>query len=249
MKLQYLSDLHLEIAPMDVPITDADVVVLAGDIHSDGMKAIDWASHFPQDVIYVLGNHEFYSGDSIVELPEKLKGYSMRYENVHVLDNDSMIIGGVAFHGCTLWTDYELYGNPELAFYYAREAISDYRVINFNRAQVFTPELAAALHKQSIQWLESAIVSSRSRKNVVITHHLPTPKVIQKRFEHNKLNPAFASDCSQLFHLNISTWIFGHNHSCQQLEIGGIDFLSNQRGYHDYEKVTNFTAHKIIDIS
>ncbi len=51
MKLQYLSDLHLEIAPMDVPITDADVVVLAVDIHSDGMKAIDWASHFPQDVI------------------------------------------------------------------------------------------------------------------------------------------------------------------------------------------------------
>ncbi len=76
MRLQYLSDLHLERGPMDVPITDADVVVRAGDIHRDGKKAIGWASNFPQDVIYVLGNHEFYSGDSIVELPDGLRDYS-----------------------------------------------------------------------------------------------------------------------------------------------------------------------------
>ena len=54
MKIQYLSDLHLEVAPMTLPVSDADVVILAGDIHSNGRKAIDWASEFPQDVIYIL---------------------------------------------------------------------------------------------------------------------------------------------------------------------------------------------------
>ncbi|MEZ9461556.1 hypothetical protein AB4178_07490 [Vibrio splendidus] len=149
MKLQYLSDLHLEFASMDVPITDADVVILAVDIHSGGNKAVDWASKFPQDVIYVLGNREYYSGDTIIELPDKLKAYSMKYDNVHVLNNDSLIINDVAFHGCKLWTDFELYGNAELAFYYARGAISDYQLIRFDEVQSLTPALVAELHKNS----------------------------------------------------------------------------------------------------
>ncbi|PTP13736.1 metallophosphoesterase [Vibrio sp. 10N.286.51.C3] len=248
MKLQYLSDLHLEVAVMDVPITDADVVVLAGDIHSDGKKAVDWASKFPQDVIYVIGNHEYYSGDTIIGLPDRLKAYSMKYENVHVLNNDSLIINDVAFHGCTLWTDFELYGNAELAFYYARREISDYQVIRFDEVQAFTPALATELHKNSAAWLKGAIASSHSSKNVVITHHLPTPKAIQERFADSKLNPAFASDCHQLFQLDISTWIFGHNHCCQQFEIKGIDFVSNQRGYYGYENIANFSPYKIIEI-
>ena len=32
MKLHILSDIHLEFAPFDPPETDADVVILAGDI-------------------------------------------------------------------------------------------------------------------------------------------------------------------------------------------------------------------------
>ena len=33
MKLQILSDLHIEFAPYEIVDTDADVVMLAGDIH------------------------------------------------------------------------------------------------------------------------------------------------------------------------------------------------------------------------
>ncbi len=33
MKLHILSDVHVEFGPYDAPETDADVVVLAGDIH------------------------------------------------------------------------------------------------------------------------------------------------------------------------------------------------------------------------
>lgn len=160
---------------MDVPVCDADVVVLAGDIHSDGRIAIDWASNFPQEVIYILGNHEFYSGGTISDLPKDLKNYAEKYSNVHVLNDDSIVIKGIAFHGCTLWTDFELYGKPDVAFFYAEKSLNDYRLINFDRRQAFTPAIAAALHMESMDWLSETICSSKFVNNVVVTHHLPTP--------------------------------------------------------------------------
>jgi len=248
MKIQYLSDLHLEFASMKLPVSEADVVVLAGDIHSDGRKAIDWASSFPQEVIYILGNHEFYTGGTIVDLPADLKTYAKKYPNIHVLNNDSIVVDNVAFYGCTLWTDFELYGKPEVALYYAEKGMSDFRVINFDSAQVFTPSIAAALHKQSMLWLSEAIESSPYSKNVVITHHLPTPEAIHERYAGNSLNPAFASDCSRLFNRNITAWIYGHNHDCREFEKEDVKFASNQRGYHGHEIIADFDAFKVMEI-
>ena len=61
MRLHILGDLHLEFGMAEVPVTDADVVVLAGDIHL-GREGRKWARNHFQDkpVVYVLGNHEFY---------------------------------------------------------------------------------------------------------------------------------------------------------------------------------------------
>ena len=63
MKIQLLSDLHLEFKDLDKSITTgADVIVLAGDIHKKA-NAIPWINeNIPTGVpvIYVLGNHEFY---------------------------------------------------------------------------------------------------------------------------------------------------------------------------------------------
>jgi predicted phosphodiesterase len=47
MKLLIYSDLHVEFAPFVPEANDADVVILAGDIHV-GKKGIEWAiAHFP----------------------------------------------------------------------------------------------------------------------------------------------------------------------------------------------------------
>lgn len=101
MKIQVLSDLHIEFRPFDIPDTDADVVVLAGDIHL-GIKGIIWAikniSNKP--VIYVLGNHEYY-GQTYPKLIKKLKETSTG-TNVQILENELIQIGGVNFLGCTL---------------------------------------------------------------------------------------------------------------------------------------------------
>lgn len=41
MKLHILNDLHIEFADFDIPDTEADVIVLAGDI-GDGSGGLGW---------------------------------------------------------------------------------------------------------------------------------------------------------------------------------------------------------------
>lgn len=64
MKAHILNDLHIEFGDFEPPATDADVVVLAGDI-GVGMGGLHWAQdRFPdRPVVYVPGNHEFYRHD------------------------------------------------------------------------------------------------------------------------------------------------------------------------------------------
>ena len=81
MKVQIASDLHLDfdrahgeeivfaLDSFSLEPTDADVLILAGDIweaRTNFKTAIPWfcelLSHYPH-VIYIFGNHEFYGMD------------------------------------------------------------------------------------------------------------------------------------------------------------------------------------------
>ena len=113
MKLHILSDLHTEFADFSPPETDANIVVLAGDI-GIGAGGIEWAGRrFPKvPVIYVLGNHEFYDHD--IGLTDDLKAIAPA--NIHVLSNNTLEFEGSRFLGSTLWTDFKLYGESEAWF-------------------------------------------------------------------------------------------------------------------------------------
>ena len=85
MRIRVLSDLHLEFKDWKPPKADADVVVLAGDIHV-GVKGIEWARRsFPSiPIVYVAGNHEFY-GEHIHDMTQELLMEGRRL-GVDVLD-------------------------------------------------------------------------------------------------------------------------------------------------------------------
>ncbi|SOB78092.1 Predicted phosphoesterase [Marinobacter sp. LV10R510-11A] len=115
MRLRILSDLHVECFQEghDVPDVAADVVILAGDIHRK-TEGLSWAAErfAGQEIIYVPGNHEFY-GTSMPDTRKALRADAKRL-GIHLLDNDTVNIGGVRFHGTTLWTDFGLYtGQPD----------------------------------------------------------------------------------------------------------------------------------------
>ena len=107
MRLQILSDLHLEYGDHRTRPTMADAVVLAGDI-GGGCNGIKWAKErFPDKlVIYVPGNHEFYN-HTIADGMTAIRNEA-RASNVFVLENESVQIGEFSFLGCCLWTDFNL---------------------------------------------------------------------------------------------------------------------------------------------
>ena len=225
MRLHVLSDLHLEFADLDPPATGADVVVLAGDI-AVGLDGIDWAiERFRAPVVYVPGNHEYYHHD--LALLDLMRARA-RGTHVHVLDEESVVLGGVTFLGATLWTDFELFGDAQTAFDRAREQLPDFRVIRDGR-QPLSPERSAALHRRARAWLAQALANSAA-DTVVVTHHAPHRGSLADRFATSPLSPAFISDLDALMG-RAPLWIHGHTHTSFDYAVHATRVVCNPRGY------------------
>src|SRR3546814_20380260 len=98
IRLNILADLHLCQAGLPLPETQADIVVLAGDI-ARPREAIAWASNFSKPVLYVPGNHEFYGGALGATVQQLRQLATGTY--VHILDNDENVTLGLRFLGST----------------------------------------------------------------------------------------------------------------------------------------------------
>lgn len=248
MKIQMMSDLHLEFAPFELPHTDADILVLAGDI-STGTKGIDWCLSLKLNIpiLYILGNHEFYKSaypKLIVKLKDRSKG-----SNVHVLENDSFTLDDVSFLACTLWTDFGLCGNPVLAQLSATQFMNDYKLIRKSPqySRLRTSDTHAAF-RASIYWLENQLQVTKG-KTIVITHHAPSQLSIPDIYKNStELNPSFASNLEDfIMNHQPNFWIHGHIHSNVSYTIGKTRVLCNPRGY-PTEKQIHFDPQMIIEI-
>jgi predicted phosphodiesterase len=231
MRLHIASDLHLEFVQRDHPTSrtiepvEADVLILAGDIHS-GKKGVEQFSDWPTPVIMVHGNHELYHNDydeTIKAMRSAAKG------SVHFLENDEVVIDGVRFLGCCLWTDYDLYRQPALAMIRAGNALNDHRVVRYkNRA--FKPADALAIHIASRAWLESKLAEPFDGKTVVVTHHGVNSRSVHHQYGTDSLNAAFSSDLSSLMG-RATVFVHGHTHNSFYYEDNGSQVIVNPCGY------------------
>ena len=208
MKLHILNDLHIEFEDFDPPATDADVVILAGDI-GVGVEGLRWAEErFPdRPMIYVPGNHEFYHHD--LSLIEELKEQAP--EHIHVLNDDQVTIDGVRFLGSVLWTDFGLFGEADrlFAMQQVRRQMTDFSIIR-NGGQRFTPEDAIRLHTASRGWLVTMLAEHFAGKTVVVTHHAPSSRSVHPRYASDLLTPAFASNLENLMDGDrAALWVHG----------------------------------------
>ena len=247
MKLQILNDLHVEFDDFVVPETDADVVILAGDI-GVGISGLEWAAHQVADkpVIYIAGNHEYYHHD--IRLIDQLKANVA--EHIHILDNDELIIDGTRFLGCTLWTDFGLNGKVEEfnAMRYAGRSMSDFFVISIDGKR-FRPQDSVSLHERSRDWLSDRLEESFPGETVVITHHAPSSLSMHPRYEGNALNPAFMSNLEFMMGEDrVKLWVHGHTHDSFDYEVYGTRVVCNPRGYSPRDLNQGFRPDFVIEI-
>lgn len=247
MKLHILNDLHIEFEDFDPSVTDADIIVLAGDV-GVGMEGLDWVEEqFPdRPVIYVPGNHEFYHHD--IALMDEMKAQAP--DNIHVLNDDQVVIDGVRYLGSILWTDFALFGEADkfFAMQQARQQMTDFSIIK-NDGQRFTPEDTIALHTASRDWLRTMLNEPFDGKTVVVTHHAPSSRSVHQRYARSLLTPAFASNLEDLMDEDhVALWVHGHMHESFDYEVYGTRIVCNPRGYAPMALNPEFRPQFIVEI-
>jgi Icc-related predicted phosphoesterase len=256
MKIQVLSDLHFEIDDsFSLTATDADVLVLAGDIYPANYFTRSKDSPYHQQaklvtsfikqcsdaykhVIYLSGNHEHYRGN-INSTTQILVDQFEVFKNVHIMDDGTLSTDGVLFVGGTLWTDVNK-GDP-IADMHISNCMNDYKLVtmgtNYRRLR---PSYTKYLHSETKSFIVDEIKDHD--KVVVCTHHAPSHKSIHTMYLNDTYtNYAYYSDLDELILDNqqIKYWIHGHMHHSFNYNIGDTNVICNPKGYYDENKEFN----------
>jgi len=227
MKLLAISDIHIEYMK-DAGLafykrlhqTQADVCVVAGDLiplcdlrYVEVTQLALWAltKHFPH-VLYILGNHEYYGG-SREQMIYVCKALEERFDNLYILQRETITLDGVKFAGSTLW-----FPNQEGNEFHYRN-MDDFRLIYRLPYWVYDENAA------DTQFFGA------SDADVWLMHHLPSKRSVPKFFKNSPLNRFFVSDLTaQIAKQKPKLVIHGHSHSSSDYQLGTTRVYANPHG-------------------
>ncbi|MGD9601198.1 MAG: metallophosphoesterase [Gammaproteobacteria bacterium] len=274
MKIQLLSDLHLEVDPSFRPTYahGADVLVLAGDIGAQPDTPMarhgspDWAltrfapalRHWPVPVLYLPGNHE-YDGQDFDDCRARLRDMAEAL-GMQWLEREQVILDGMRFLGTTLWSDFDCFGDrpahvPGSMTHNLRMREKCFRAANYylekaatlRDGQLFD---AAAMREEALicqDWLADALAAPYAGPTVVVTHFAPSLKSHDPRFG---LTPGTAGFCNALDALaaQADLWLHGHLHCPSDYFIGRCRVRANPLGYAAQGEQAAFEPACLIEI-
>ena len=223
MKILTVSDLHFEFHAdggasfvAGLP-KDLDILIVAGDlsISSALLDALTLLSQAFKRVIFVPGNHDWYQGtrERLQTIREQVR---TRAPNVTWLDRDVVEIEGRRFVGTTLW-----YPDTPLA----------------RRWTMKTPDFREIIDLKEWIWtefeLDRKFLSDNVRPgDIVITHYLPAPASIARKWVGQRLNCYFLGNVEHIVKsAGARFWFHGHTHSSCDYMLGKTRVLCNPFGY------------------
>lgn len=248
MKIQLLSDLHLEVHPhfQPQPAAGANVLVLAGDIGSyqeGGMlddddfglarfSPLPQYAGWPCPVIFVPGNHE-YDMQDFDAAHTRLRATCDRLGLIW-LERETAVLDGVRFVGTTLWTDFDA-----IALQDSRVQAGDlgallrlrdkaFRAANFylrktggtRHGEAFLAEPMRAQALLCQQWLQAALAEPFDGTTVAVTHFAPSLRSADPRYG---MVPGTAGFCNALddWLAQAQLWLHGHLHAPSDYTVRG----------------------------
>jgi 3',5'-cyclic AMP phosphodiesterase CpdA len=272
VRLLLLSDLHLELSNLrlaDEP--HFDVAVLAGDIVNPGHRLAEWIAATPalrraRAVVAVAGNHEYF--DRVMQheaLAMQRAADALAAPPLHWLDTAAVVIDGVRFLGCTLWTDFALridtdagaLSDVQRGMGAALHRMADYRCIAWSdkgagRPRPLAPQDTLRLHQVQRQWLAQQLAEPFAGPTVVVTHHGPHRGSLAPRFAADWVSAAYLSELPASFFEVPLLWVHGHTHSSHDYRVGHCRIVCNPRGYQTVAmplpENPGFQAGKIVDL-
>jgi predicted phosphodiesterase len=244
MKLRVISDIHLEINGGSLLLVDdlinnsddADVLILAGDIcaltrEDRWIEFIEQMSKAYPYVLWVFGNHEYYSLDWSKAIDYK-KYIEDTWSNVYVLDNEGTSILGQRFLGTTLWY------KDNVNCYILQDKLGDFKAIG-KPVSFFIEEGNKAYE---------FLASQGQKGDVWINHHLSTPLSIDPEFKNSRLNCYYLNDISNLIgNIEPSLVCHGHTHHSCDYKIYESRVICNPLGYYNSSN-RDFNPHIILEV-
>lgn len=277
MRIQLISDLHLENYPEFVPraAPDVDVLILAGDVGSyqagSLLEGDDFGlgrfsprlpgSEWPR-VFYIPGNHEFDSLDydaTYLKLRSTCEALGIEW-----LEREIITVGSVRFIGTTLWSDFEALAKSKateteqtMALEKAYRAANYYLSKNttFKNGKPMLAEDIRLLAHECQSWLRNALVAPFDGTTVTVTHFAPTLRSADPRYG---MTPGTAGFCNALEHLLplSQVWMHGHLHCPNDFVTSGIEdgkpfscrVVSNPRGYPEKGETDAFQEKFVVEL-
>lgn len=259
MLVRICSDLHAEflnynkipkmletILPPD-PRDKEAILVLAGDIgtfrhYASTIKPVLKAlSPRFRKIFYVYGNHCFYGGTWWTDYKNFWDDKTIP-DNVYILDDTYLVVDDTAFIGSTLWTS--MNDRDPLAMFHAERGMTDFEIIRYQSAPEgpysrpgirICAEDTVKRHEVSRDYIFQAIniLKNLTLKTVVVTHHLPSFQSVNKKFEGDLLNHAFATELGdRIVECGPDLWVHGHTHDSVDHMLGETRIICNPFGYH-----------------
>lgn len=173
--------------------------------------------------------------------------------DVHFLNCDEVVIGGVRFLGCTLWTDFRLRidtpgsaGEPvrmrsgrRLLMLESARYLADYSAIrvedpgtsNSRGSRRLVPMDTLLIHRRQRSWLRQALSEPFDGPTVVVTHHAPHRNSLAPRYAAEWASGGYITEMLPEFFEVPVLWVHGHTHDSFDYQVGGCRVVSNPRGY------------------
>lgn len=260
MKLQIISDLHLEFRdPLFIENVGSDVLILGGDIITawplyrhprermhepnnaeNRMNAIAYRQFFQhvndnwKHIIYLMGNHEYYGG-KWNRVPDIIREEMQHYPNIHFCDQGRVDIDDVTFLATSLWTDFN--GGDPLTALSMKDMMNDYRAITEDRdGNLFhklRPITTLEKHRSDLDWIKAQLNILQDRKVVISTHHAPSHCSVHPKYaQQTIMNGAFVSNLEHVMldRPNIKLWTHGHVHDIFDYMVGDTRVFCNPCG-------------------
>lgn len=254
MKIQYISDIHLEHYKLEdiekvIPKKEADILILAGDIGYP--EQIQYKTYIQkvamiwEKVFLISGNHEYYQTSKKIKTKEEIDSLIEfiveDYYNVYYLNNskieftfnkkDYVIVGSTLFSDIEL-TNYSMQVNiNDFKYIYKKRKNPELYTHNYCKINLVDYN---EYYNESKKFIEDTLNYYRDTNYniIIVTHYAPSFECIEDKYKSSKLNKAFYSNLEYLIN-NIYCWIHGHTHSQREVTINNIKVLNNSIGYID----------------
>jgi len=255
MKIQYISDLHLDFytngnTPKKIKILfhrfikPGEVLIIAGDISHYNSQTIEFLRYCSDNfnkIFIITGNHEMYNISKAQE-----KKYKTRYarinelkkmitfNNITFLDGTSEVYNSVKFAGCMAWYDCSYYYKLDRT--YIEDAKTHWK--NYSNDSNLIPGITNPLDIWEDE-KPKIIKAIETKPDIMITHFCPVSEGIamSNKYKLDKGTGYYCFDGLDLVDkYKPKYWIHGHMHDTKEFEIYDTKFLRNPVGYPNESK-------------